>query len=125
MPGVEAREFVECFVEGEQVNNHVPGLLRAWPHNGDSLGAFAAALGSLAAAGVLDQDLSHGPGSDREKVGAVGPRYLGRTHQSQVGLVYKGGRLEGMVGAFAPHIVTGKSTQIVVDKWQQCVDCFR
>ena len=55
------------------------------------------------AAGVLDEDVPHGPGGRREEVPAVGEPGPGVAGQPQVRLVHQGGRLER-----APRRYTGQ-----------------
>ena len=54
---------------------------------------------------VIDEDAPHVRRHDAEEVRAILPVDARRAEQAQVGLVDEGGRLQGVVVAFAPHVL--------------------
>ena len=111
-------ELLQGLVEGQQV---VVGLGRGRlaPCRGRP-GAVAAALQPVTAAGVLDQDSTHGLGRRGEEMTAAVPGPIGiDADQTQVGLVDERRRLQGLAGRLARQPLRGQPPQLVVDQRQQ------
>ena len=70
---------------------------------------------------VVDEDLPHGSGGDRQEVGAVHRVHPAAARQLDVGLVDEGRGVEGVVGSLASQLPAGHGAQLVVDDRQQPV----
>ena len=55
-------------------------------------------------AGVVHQNLAHGPGGDPEEMGPALPGNGLTVHQSEKGLVHQRGRAQRVIGAFPPKL---------------------
>jgi hypothetical protein len=76
----------------------------------------AEALGSAAAAGVIDQDPPHNDTRHGQKVGAALPFDGLVAQELEECLVHESCGLESMVLTLAPHILLGAGMEIVVDE---------
>ena len=101
--GIELLEPIEGFIEFVEGDRGTGGQADGVVE-GDFLGV-AAALEGVLRAGMVDQDATHELGGDPEEVGAALPGNAGLVDELHVGFVNEGGGLEGMVGAFAAHVV--------------------
>ncbi len=64
---------------------------------------------------MVDEDLAHHASGDTEEVGTVLPVLVVMPEQPQIGLMYEGGGLKGVIAALAPHVGAGGSTQFSLD----------
>lgn len=64
---------------------------------------------------MIHQQPAHYLRSYTEKVSPVLPVYSRLIHQTQVSLMYQGGRLQGVIGTFTPQIIRRKLSQLIVD----------
>jgi hypothetical protein len=71
---------------------------------------------------VVDQDAAHRLRRRREEVDPPLPLRVGLLHQAEIGVVQDGGRLEGVVRAFAPQVAGGERPEVVVDEGDQAVE---
>jgi hypothetical protein len=89
----------------------------------DSFGS-SAALETLLAPGVFDQDAAHGFGGGGEEVSTVLPvRGLG-SDQPQPGFVHECCGLQGMSSRFGGHPASGELAQLLIDDGQQFLGGF-
>ena len=65
---------------------------------------------------VVDEDSPHLHRSHRQEMGPAHPVCLPLVHQTHVGFMDKGRRLEGMVDSLPAHLGLGKPTEIFVDQ---------
>ena len=72
----------------------------------------------LPSSSVIHQDLPHGPGGDRQKVGPVGCRHAA-AGELEIGLVHQGRGLERQVGLLPGHLGDGELSQLLIDQRQQ------
>ena len=79
------------------------------------------ALGGVPGAGAFDEDLSHQPRRDAEKVGAVAGG-CGAAAQPEPGFVHQRGGVECLARPLPPHLRARDSSQLVIDEWQQRVE---
>ena len=68
---------------------------------------------------MVHQNLTHEPGSDAEKVGAILPGWLVLVNHPYKCFVYQGRWLEGMIATLAVEIPGGQTTKFIVDEWNQ------
>jgi hypothetical protein len=54
---------------------------------------------------MVNKDATHELGGDAEEMGTALPGNAGLVDELHVGFVDEGGGLEGMIGAFAAHVV--------------------
>jgi hypothetical protein len=47
------------------------------------------------------------------------PRYPAVAHQAEVGLVYEGGCLQGVIGTLASHLNLSGAPQLLINHWQK------
>ena len=80
---------------------------------------FAAAFDSITAAGMFDQNSSHGLRSRREKVTPVLPRLRLAAQKSQVGFVNKSRGLQRMLARLIPHTSRRQSPKLFINQRQQ------
>jgi len=103
---VERREFLERFVESHQVGTFGTcghqRVVQAHVHY------TAAALSSLMAAGVIDQNLAHDPRGHGEKVRPAVPFRRTVGDQPQVRFMDQGRRLQSVVGPLVTEIVLAR-----------------
>jgi hypothetical protein len=63
---------------------------------------------------VIDKNVAHNLSSDPEKVSAILPLGLLPLNEAEVGFVYQGRTLKGVVRAFAAQMAACQATQLVV-----------
>jgi hypothetical protein len=78
-----------------------------------------ATLFSQVSAGVIDQNVPHDLGGNREEVRTILPTRRGLLHQSQVGFVDECGGLQSMVHSFAPHVSCSHLPKFAVNQWHE------
>jgi len=81
----------------------------------DLAGASTALL-RLMAAGVLDQDLTHYPGRDSEKMSAILPLRNVMPYKPDIGFVNECRALKGVVGPFPLQVMAGDLSKFRVDQ---------
>src|SRR5262249_24086971 len=92
--GLLRLEALDRLVEGEQVGGR--RLDQGQPLGQLDAPAVPAVLAAGLAAGLVDEDLAHGPGGRPEEVPPPLPAGVAVTDHFQVGLVDQGGGLEGL-----------------------------
>jgi len=115
--GIEAGEFFECLVEGDDLGSVIGGVEELF-FEGDLLEA-AAPFGGIAGAGVVDEDVAHGAGGDAEEVGAGMGVEVAGVGEAEIGLVNEGGGGEGVAGGFAAEEGAGDAAEFVVDEGEE------
>ncbi len=111
-------QLAEGLVEGQQIVLRRTGRDQTLPE----LHALpvAAALEAGVPAGLLDEDVPHGPGRGVEEVAAALPvNVLFAPHQPQIGLVDQGRRLKCVARGYSRHLVVGQGPQLLVDRCHQ------
>jgi hypothetical protein len=107
----------QCLVERQQVlvrqGAGESGLYEVDP------GQRPPALLPALAAGVLDQDPSHGFGRGGEEVAAAVPARVAGADEPEVRLVDQGGGLEGLAWLLLGQLAGGQLPQFVVDQGQE------
>jgi hypothetical protein len=68
---------------------------------------------------MIHEDAAHHLGGDAEKVRAVLPADTALRHQSHIGFVDNGRRLEGVAGPLTPEITGGQSAQFTLHHHHQ------
>ena len=81
----------------------------------------AAALGREVLARVVDEDAAHQLRGETIELGAVLPLRLTLVHETHVGLVHEGGRLERVAGILAAHRRGRPAVQLGVDDGKQAL----
>jgi hypothetical protein len=71
----------------------------------------------------FNQDPTHGLGSGRKKVGAVGPFLASASGQANPGFMNQRGGLERMAGLFLDHASGGEAPQFIINQRQQFLGC--
>jgi hypothetical protein len=82
----------------------------------------AAALGSLAAASMVDQHVPHHLRGHREEVRARLPADVLLIDQPQVRLVHERGRLEKGAGCLTPHVTAGQAVELLVYEGDETIE---
>lgn len=72
---------------------------------------------------MIDEDLPHHGGRNSEEVRPARERHAIDVDEAKVGLVNKGGRLEGVPGSFAAEAAACHPAQFVIDERDQMVEC--
>ena len=72
--------------------------------------------------GMVDQNLPHKLGGNREEMGAVLPFRQVLLSQTHVSLVNQCGALQGVVGTFPLKIASGDPVEFAVDERHQCIE---
>ncbi len=120
LDGIEGRESVEGFVEGEHLDRGVVG------DEGDVVegGASPAAAPLLRPAGasVVDEDAAHGSRGEREELGPGRPAGVILTDESEVRLVDESGGLEGVSGALLAHEDAGEIAEFAREQIVESID---
>lgn len=81
----------------------------------------AAALIGGAGARIVHQNVPHHPRRDSQEMDSVGELAVGILKQSQVGLVYQGGGLQGVLGPFSAQVASSDMVQFIVERRHQLV----
>ncbi len=92
------------------------GILEIQPPHG------ATALEGSAATGVVDDDLAHGDGGDREEMAPVVPVGRGAIEQADVRLVHQRRRVERDVTRVGRQAAVRHRVQLLVDQGEQRLD---
>ena len=71
---------------------------------------------------MVDQDPSHNASRDAQELRPIPPVHPPLVHQPEVGLVYQGGRLQGVAGGFAAQAVGGEAVQLLVDDREHLIE---
>ena len=74
--------------------------------------------------GVIDQDPSHHPGCNREKMGLVGDIRCARAKHSKVDFIDQRGGLQGVVFPLFSKVFPGNSAKLSVDQRHQFLGRF-
>ena len=77
---------------------------------------FAAALHTITAACVLDEDFTHDVRGDANELRTILPRRVALRNQSQIDLMDQRGGLESVTGTFMREIVVRQATELRVDQ---------
>src|SRR5947208_1163161 len=67
------------------------------------------------APGMVDQDAPHHLGRNREEMGAILPLHAPIIHQSHVGLIHQGSRLERVAWVLALHVAVSQAAEFVIN----------
>ena len=110
-------ERPESFVERYEVFGLFFGEHRSFIKR--NLNSTAAAFVTCVSASVIDQDVTHYLGGDREEVCAVLPFKSLLAGKFQIGFVDERGRLQGVTGTFVTHLALRDAAQLSVDEWQE------
>src|SRR5262245_23820016 len=115
---VEGRQFFQRLVQRKQIE---PALLSGQvAHVGQiKLIVAAPSLRRVSRARALDQYASHGCRGDAEELRPVLPGNPALVDQSNISLVYQGGRLECVVRALAAKIAFGDPMKLIVNHRHQ------
>jgi hypothetical protein len=87
---------------------------------GDPLPSTSA-LDRSSLSSVLDEDLSHGAGSDPKEVGTILPVDAGAVDQAEIGLIDKGGGLESVIRPLVVHHAAGELPELAVDGFEDSI----
>jgi len=71
---------------------------------------------------VVDEDSSHHLRRDAKEVRAILPIDVPLIDEPNEHLVYKGGRLQRVVGTLVPKLAQGDAAELLIDDWQQLVE---
>ena len=84
-----------------------------------------ASLPSRFPARMIDQNLTHQSCGHAEEMGTILRRRVSASHQSQIGLVHEGGRLQRVTRLFLAQTCAGHPPQFVVHEWEQPLQSLR
>ena len=76
-------------------------------------------LCELTSSCMVDEDLPHGRGGHREKVGPILPLRAARVDQFEIRLMYEGRRLKRVFGGLFAKILVRTLPQLGVHEWEQ------
>lgn len=82
----------------------------------------AAALGPLAGAGTVHQQVPHNAGGEGEEVAPIGERRGRALHEPQIGLVDQAGGVQRVLLGLGPEPLPGDGAEPVVDERDQAVE---
>src|SRR5215510_6580037 len=86
---------------------------------------ITATLCGAAIASTLDQNTTHGLGSDAEEVRTVAWMHSVVVDEAQIRLVYQGSGLKTVTGSLPLHLAMGQSPKFLVDQRDHTVQrCF-
>lgn len=80
------------------------------------------ALGRISITRMIDQDLTHQPGGDSQKMRSVAKAGEVTTHHARVDFMHQGGGLKGVVGSFAPQLGRSNAPQFSIDQREQVIE---
>ncbi len=72
---------------------------------------------------MIDQDPAHELRRDTKKVRPALQIDLALIDQSEIGLVYEGGRLQGVADPLIRQLASGDATELLVDQRQELTEC--
>ena len=70
----------------------------------------------LVAAAVIEQDAAHDCGRNSEELAPIFPLDSVLIDQAKISLMHQRGRLQGVIAALLPHVVTSQTTQFRVQQ---------
>ena len=118
---IRLRQAFERVVQSEELLIAVMAEQRSRMLERESRLAGASLLSSPGA-GVVDQDPTHGLGSDREEVVAIPGADLASAREAHIGLVHECSRAEGVIGPLVTELRSGEGAQFLIYHGKQSVE---
>ena len=84
--------------------------------------SIAASFQAALSTGMVDQNMPHHLRGNAEEVCPILPVNVALIDESKISLVDEGRCLQGMVGAFAPHVMMGKPAQLFMHQRQKFIE---
>jgi hypothetical protein len=117
---IETSQRVQRIIEGDKISAWVRGSITAHDSDlfqRDMLHTRPALY--VMATGMVHQYAPHHLGRNRKKMGSILPLHALVIHQSHVGLIDQGGRLESVARALALHIAVSEAAEFIINNRRQ------
>ncbi len=118
---IETRECIHCVIERHQIAGSRSVLTTATsPVEREVLHTSPALY--VVATGMIYQDAPHHLGGNGEEMCAILPLHALVVHQTDVGFIYEGSRLERVAGALTLHVVVGQAAKLPIEDRRQALE---